>query len=372
MAQAELKVSAAQVTESDLRLNQATVRSPVSGLVVERNARTGMLLAQNSEPLFMVLRDDDLEVELEVSADDAPRLKLGMPVSIQLMGDVAQASKNTSSLNASQQDSNQLDAVKARITAWAQAWQTKDAAAYLASYSEQFVPEQKISRETWIAQRKKRLATKDQLQLALSQINVQIKGDKVSAEFVQHYSANGKKEDVNKRLIFVREGKDWLITHEQVIGQLDTLQAERASGNTPAENVQASASFNGKVSRAATEINRQNQIAKVRVRFNQTPNLILGQFARVTVKSMSSQAIYLPDTAVRFDGVAAYVFTAQQGLAKRMPVKIGQHIGSKLEILEGLPVGTLVIDSAASFLRDGEAVRLVTTGQSATKANKVQ
>lgn len=353
MAQAELKVAAAQLTESDLRLNQAAIRSPVSGLVVERNAKTGMLLTQNNEPLFMILRDDDLEIELEVSADDAPRLKLGMPVIIQLTGG---ASSNTGSVSGT--NSNQLNAVKTSIGSWVQAWQDKNIEAYLASYSDKFVPEQKMERAIWLDQRKKRLATKGQLQINLAQLNVRIAGDKATAEFVQHYSANSKKEDTNKRLSLVHEGASWLIVREQVLDHLDVMQAEHAPADSEVAKAQVNSGYNGKVSRAATQINRQNQIAKVRVRFNQAPNLILGQFARVIVNSVSSRGVYLPDTAVRFDGSSAYVFTVQQGIAKRIPVKVGQHIADKLEVLEGVPAGMLVIDSAASFLRDGEPVQV--------------
>jgi HlyD family secretion protein len=220
MAQADFNLASAQLAESDLRLNQAEIRSPVSGSVIERKARTGMSLAQNSEPLFNVLRDDDIEVELEVSADDASRLKLGMSVSIELIA-------NASSTKASNNDTAQ--------------------------------------------------------------------------------SAN---------------------------------------------------IYKGKISRAATQINRQNQIAKVRVRFDQTPNLILGQFVRVVVNATSRSGIYLPDTAVRFEGSSAYVFIAKESLAKRQTVKVGQHLGNKLEILDGVSAGMVVIDTAASFLRDGEPIKV--------------
>ena len=222
MAQADFNLASAQLAESDLRLNQAEIRSPVSGTVIERKARTGMSLAQNAEPLFNVLRDDDIEVELEVSADDASRLILGMPVSIELL-------TNTSAAKAP----NTVNAQSANI-------------------------------------------------------------------------------------------------------------------------------YKGKISRAATQINRQNQIAKVRVRFDQTPNLILGQFARVVVNATSRNGIYLPDTSVRFEGSSAYVFSAKDGLAKRQPVRVGQHIGNTLEILDGVSVGMVVIDTAASFLRDGEPVKVTT------------
>jgi RND family efflux transporter MFP subunit len=126
------------------------------------------------------------------------------------------------------------------------------------------------------------------------------------------------------------------------------------------DTAQSASNYKGKISRAATQINRQNQIAKVRVRFDQTPNLILGQFARVAVSATSRSGIYLPDTAVRFEGSSAYVFTAKNGLAKRQSVRVGQHIGNKLEILDGVSAGMVVIDTAASFLRDGEPVKVTT------------
>ena len=53
MAQADFNLASAQLAESDLRLNQAEIRSPVSGTVIERKARTGMSLAQNAEALFI-------------------------------------------------------------------------------------------------------------------------------------------------------------------------------------------------------------------------------------------------------------------------------------------------------------------------------
>ena len=351
MAQADFSLASAQLAESDLRLNQAAIRSPVSGLVIERKARTGMSLAQNTEPLFSILRDDDVEVELEVSADDAIRLKLGMPATIQLVGDMSAAKAPPA---------NAVDGVLSRVEAWSQAWANKDIDTYLSFYSDKFVPEQKISKAEWQAQRQKRFSTKDTLEISLSQINVQVNGDQATEEFVQHYSANGKKEDTNKRLTLAMVNGEWLIVREQSVAHLDAMQAERAVPSNSSSATQTANIYNGKISRAATQINRQNQIAKVRVRFDQIPNLILGQFARVAVTANARNGIYLPDTAVRFEGSSAYVFTAKEGVAKRQAVKVGQHIGNKLEILDGVSVGMVIIDTAASFLRDGEPVKITT------------
>jgi hypothetical protein len=80
----------------------------------------------------------------------------------------------------------------------------------------------------------------------------------------------------------------------------------------------------------------------------------------VAVNVSSRDGIYLPDTAVRFEGSSAYVFTVKESLAKRQSVQVGQHIGNKLEILDGVSAGMVVIDTSASFLRDGEPVKVTT------------
>ncbi len=89
MAQADLALVDAQIAETDLRIREAAVYAPVAGTVITRKAYRGLVLGQGADPLFVMLRDDVLEIELEVSSADAGKLKLGMPVEIQILGDSA-------------------------------------------------------------------------------------------------------------------------------------------------------------------------------------------------------------------------------------------------------------------------------------------
>ena len=194
------------MTEADLRLSQASIVAPVSGTVSSRRAHVGMVLGQSADPLFVILRDDELEVELEVASSDAVRLTPGMPADIIIVGN--------------------------------------------------------------------------------------------------------------------------------------------------------STVYKGHVRRAANQVQRQSQVAKLRVRFDKSPNAILGQFAQVSVNFKPKKGIYLSDSAVRFDGANASVFIVNSGHAVKTPVKLGERSNGLVEITQGLKEGAQVITGAVAFLHDGEAVRI--------------
>ncbi|HEY8118846.1 MAG TPA: efflux RND transporter periplasmic adaptor subunit [Methylophilaceae bacterium] len=206
IAKADLALANAQLAEADLHLEQAAIKAPVAGMVINRKAHVGLAVAQTAEPLFVVLRDDAVEVELEVSGTDASRLAVGMPASIQIAGD--------------------------------------------------------------------------------------------------------------------------------------------------------STIYNGRIYRAAIQIARQEQVAKIRVKFDKIPNVILGQFARVTINTSPKKAIYLPDTAFRFEGASAFVFSVRDGKALRTSVKIGERSLGMTEVLQGVTPGMQIIDGFAAYLHDGEAVMI--------------
>ncbi|HEY8084098.1 MAG TPA: efflux RND transporter periplasmic adaptor subunit [Methylophilaceae bacterium] len=207
MAQADLALVDAQMAETDLRIKDAEVYAPVAGTVITRKAYQGLVLGQSADPLFVMLRDDVLEIELEVSSADAAKLKLGMPVEIQILGDAAL--------------------------------------------------------------------------------------------------------------------------------------------------------YPGKVRRTAGQIDRLSQVAKVRVSFDKRPALIPGQFARVTAALPAKKGIYLPDTAIRFEGASASVFTVSDGKAVRIPIKIGERANGMVEVLQGVTPGMQIISGAVAFLHPGDAIHLV-------------
>jgi HlyD family secretion protein len=71
-----------------------------------------------------------------------------------------------------------------------------------------------------------------------------------------------------------------------------------------------------------------------------------------------AKTVVLPSDAVR-DAASAkpWVMTVQDGRAKRQPVRIGIRSDGKVEILEGLQPGTLVIPAGSSGIKEGQRVR---------------
>ncbi|HEY8084649.1 MAG TPA: HlyD family efflux transporter periplasmic adaptor subunit, partial [Methylophilaceae bacterium] len=117
--------------------------------------------------------------------------------------------------------------------------------------------------------------------------------------------------------------------------------------------------YPGKVRRTAGQIDRQSQVAKVRVSFDKRPALIIpGQFTRVTVSLPAKKGIYLPDTAIRFEAASASVFTVANGKAVRVPIKIGERANGVVEVLQGVTPGMQIISGAVAFLHQGDAVHL--------------
>ncbi len=206
MAQADLALADAQLAELDLRMNEATVRAPAAGKVMTRQAHAGLVLGNSNEPLFVLLKDGALEVEVEVTGSEAGKLLPGMPAVIQLVG-----------------------------------------------------------------------------------------------------------------------------------------------GNR---------NYPGKIRRGALQVDRQTQTARVRIAFDKAPALLPGQFAKVSVASSPKKAVYLPDSAIRFEGNATYIFSVVDGKAKKLPVKLGERGNGLIEVISGVTPGTRVVTGAVAFLHDGEVVRI--------------
>ncbi len=72
----------------------------------------------------------------------------------------------------------------------------------------------------------------------------------------------------------------------------------------------------------------------------------------------SEQAIVLPLAVVQNTPEGSYLFIAEGGKAKKQLVKTGLNYAGKLEILEGLKAGDLVITSGYQDLVDGQKINL--------------
>nr|WP_254696342.1 efflux RND transporter periplasmic adaptor subunit [Lysobacter enzymogenes] len=78
----QARIAQAQLRELETQSRQTTVRAPVSGVVIERSARPGSL--SGGEPLFRIVRDDQVELDAEVPETAILGIEPGQPVAVTL------------------------------------------------------------------------------------------------------------------------------------------------------------------------------------------------------------------------------------------------------------------------------------------------
>lgn len=84
-----------------------------------------------------------------------------------------------------------------------------------------------------------------------------------------------------------------------------------------------------------------------------------GMFARVRLQFADAQGVVVPETALVPAGEEQYVYRIEDGIAKRVVVKLGLRRGGKVEILEGLQAGDQVLTTGLQKVLDGDRVRVI-------------
>ena len=106
-------------------------------------------------------------------------------------------------------------AIERTIRDWALAWSRQDVPAYLAYYAGSFMPPRGLDRAAWEAERNRRIQTPKQIKVEVSDLRVEVKGDKAQARFRQRYEAEHLKGTYSKTLdLELQEGK-WKIVRER-------------------------------------------------------------------------------------------------------------------------------------------------------------
>ncbi|MCU0899267.1 MAG: efflux RND transporter periplasmic adaptor subunit [Cypionkella sp.] len=85
-ARAQVALAEAQLANVDLQLSRTEVKAPVAGEIIARNARVGSVASAAGEPMFVIIRDNALEVIADVAEADVMRLARGQTVNLRLVG----------------------------------------------------------------------------------------------------------------------------------------------------------------------------------------------------------------------------------------------------------------------------------------------
>ncbi|HXU93275.1 MAG TPA: outer membrane protein assembly factor BamE [Gallionella sp.] len=123
-----------------------------------------------------------------------------------------------------------------RAAAWAAAWSAKDVAGYLEAYTPDYAP-QGMSRKAWEKQREARIGKPKVIEVALSDVSASMQDDRhATVTFTQSYRSDAYRDVVQKTLIMVKQGGNWLIADERV-GK-PAAKAQSAVMGTGEESVQ--------------------------------------------------------------------------------------------------------------------------------------
>lgn len=106
-------------------------------------------------------------------------------------------------------------AVQTMVQAWADAWSRQDVPAYLSHYAANFVPPRGQDRAAWEAERSRRVQTPKYIKVEVSDLHIDIKGDKAQAKFRQRYEANHLKGTYRKTLDLELQDGQWKIVRER-------------------------------------------------------------------------------------------------------------------------------------------------------------
>ncbi len=119
--------------------------------------------------------------------------------------------------------------------------------------------------------------------------------------------------------------------------------------------------FEGRVVETAPAMETDTRSAKVRIQVPNGGKLKAGMFAEGEILTgAAASAILAPSSAVYRDDrsvKSSYVFVVVDGKEARRAVQIGHERGGKLEIVEGLKAGDLLITEQSIEIADGVRVR---------------
>ena len=116
---------------------------------------------------------------------------------------------------------------------------------------------------------------------------------------------------------------------------------------------------NGKVRLVSPEIDKATRLGRVRVLLGDSPELRIGAYARGQIETGRGRGLAVPVAAVLYGPDGASLQMIVDGRISTRRVKLGLEQAGRIEVIEGLVGGEVVVARAGTFLRDGDAVRPV-------------
>jgi tetratricopeptide (TPR) repeat protein len=108
-------------------------------------------------------------------------------------------------------------AILRTLTAWAEAWSSKDVSAYLGFYSSEFRAPGGLSRSAWEKNRRERIIKPKSIEVSIANPRVSLTDSThARVNFRQSYHSDAIRSNTAKTLEMVKAGEKWQILQEQV------------------------------------------------------------------------------------------------------------------------------------------------------------
>jgi len=138
-------------------------------------------------------------------------------------------------------------------------------------------------------------------------------------------------------------------------------QVAKGAGASIKVDTFAGRSFRGTVTRISPTLNVINRTAKLEITVdNPNHDLKPGMFARVTLNVVKREGVPIVlEAVVLRDQSGEYVFVVEEDIARRREVKLGLQEGPRVEILDGLQPGEVLIVSGQQKVAEGQRVQIL-------------
>lgn len=127
----------------------------------------------------------------------------------------------------------------------------------------------------------------------------------------------------------------------------------------------------GHVRLISPQVNAQTKLGEVRILLPVRSDIRAGGFGRAVFSDATTDALAVPETAVRYDADGASVMTVgADNRVRRVLVTAGARGGGWVQLVKGPPAGTRIVENAGALLLDGDLVRPVQGGAASAPVRK--
>lgn len=120
--------------------------------------------------------------------------------------------------------------------------------------------------------------------------------------------------------------------------------------------------FSATVDVRTPEVDAATRSFEVRARLpNPDGDLVGGMFVQANLVFDRQEALTVPDDAIISEGAASYVFTVADGTARRTDISLGEGLGDRTIVSDGLNRDDRIVITGWDRLRDGAPVEVADT-----------